>query len=140
MTGGPPAPPDPLAHLQPRTRRPPPSVSFRVEGNRDLPIVLECRANEIVFTATDRSWQVADLEQNNAARAAFADTIGQWIARRQATVREGQTPYRPLIRFRVDRDGVRTYYAAYPLLEKLGWPMRRENVQPQPPPAPRMRP
>jgi hypothetical protein len=135
-----PSAPDPLAHLQPRPKRASLPPSFRVEANRDLPLLLECRVNEIVFTANGHSWQVADLERNQQTRAAFAQTIEQWIARRQATVREGQTPYRPLIRFKVDPDGVRTYYAAYPLLEKLGVPMRRENVDTRAPAAPRRRP
>ncbi len=138
--GGIPAPPDPLAHLQPRPRRTAMPPSFRVEANRDLPLLLECRANEIVFMANGKSWQVTDLESNQQARTAFAETIQQWIARRQATVREGQTPYRPLLRFKVDPDGVRTYYAAYPVLEKLGVPMRRENVDTRAPAVPRVRP
>lgn len=137
---GPPGPPDPLAHLLPKTRRPPAPAAFRMEGNRDLPIVLECRADEVVMTANGRQWQVADLERDAAARTAFMEVVQQWIARRQATVREGQTPYRPQVRFRVNPDGLRTYYAAYPALEKLGYPMKRENVEALPPPAPRVRP
>jgi hypothetical protein len=135
-----PGAPDPLAHLQPKPKRASLPPSFRVEANRDLPLLLECRANEIVFTPNGHSWQVADLERNQQTRAAFAQMIEQWIARRQATVREGQTPYRPLLRFKVDPDGVRTYYAAYPVLEKLGVPMRRENVDTRAPAAPRRRP
>jgi hypothetical protein len=138
--GSAPGPPDPLARLLPRTKRPSAPASFRVEGNRDLPIVLECRANEVVMVPTDRHWQTADLERNTAARAAFADAVQQWIARRQATVREGQTPYRPQLRFRVSPDGLRAYYAAYPLLEKLSLPMRREELETEPPPPPRVRP
>jgi hypothetical protein len=123
--GGSPSLPDPLAGMMPRSKRPPPPVSFRAEGNRDLPIVIECRANEMVMTATNKHWQVTDLERNAAAQAAFSAAVQQWIARRQATVFEGQTPYRPIVRFRVASDGLRTYYAAYPLLEKLSLPMRR---------------
>ena len=132
--------PDPLAGMTPRSKRPPPPVSFRTEGNRDLPIAIECRANEVVMTAANKHWQVADLERNGAAQAAFSSAVQQWIARRQATVFEGQTPYRPIVRFRVPSDGLRAYYAAYPLLEKLGLPMRRENVDSRPPPAPGVRP
>ena len=132
--------PDPLAGLTPRSKRPPPPVSFRAEGNRDLPIVIECRANEVVITATNKHWQVTDLERNGAAQVAFSSAVQQWIARRQATLFEGQTPYRPFVRFRVTSDGLRTYYAAYPLLEKLDLPMRRENVDSRPAPAPGVRP
>jgi hypothetical protein len=137
---GPPGPPDPLAHLAPRPKRAPAPAAFRLEGNRDLPIILECRADDVVMTVNDRHWQVADLERDPAARAALANAVQQWVDRRQATLREGQTPYRPLVRFRVKPDGLRTYYAAYPALEKLGLPMKRENVESQPPPAPHLRP
>ena len=53
------------------------------------------------------------------------------IARRQATVRPGEPPYRPMIRFRVLPDGLRTYHLAYPALEALHVPMTRENVDPE---------
>jgi hypothetical protein len=51
------------------------------------------------------------------------------IERRQATVPEGDVPYRPLIRFRVHPDGVRAYYLAYPVLEALNVPLSRENLE-----------
>jgi hypothetical protein len=135
-----PGPPDPLANLAPRTRRAPAPAAFRMEGNRDLVITIECRADDVVMTANNRRWQVADLERDPAARVAFALAVQDWISRRQATVREGQTPYRPQIRFRVNPDGLRTYYAAYPALEKLGFPMKRDNVDGRPPPTPHIRP
>ena len=138
--GGSPSLPDPLAGLTPRSKRPPPPVSYRTESNRDLLIVIECRANEVVMTATNKHWNVTDLERDGGSQAAFSSAVQQWIARRQATVFEGQTPYRPILRFRVTSDGLRTYYAAYPLLEKLGLPMRRENVDSRPTPAPGVRP
>jgi hypothetical protein len=52
------------------------------------------------------------------------------IDRRQATVRTGDEPYQPRIRFRVKRDGLRAYYAAYPALAPLQLPMSRETVEP----------
>jgi hypothetical protein len=48
------------------------------------------------------------------------------IERRQATVRTGESPYRPQIRFMVFPDGFRAYYLAYPALETLGLTMTRE--------------
>ena len=54
---------------------------------------------------------------------------GQGIARHQASVRPGEPPYRPQIRFRVRPDGLRSYYLAYPALESLRVPMSRENVE-----------
>jgi hypothetical protein len=51
------------------------------------------------------------------------------IARRQATVLPGEPPYRPLLRFQVQPEGLRSYYLAYPLLAPLGVPMARENLE-----------
>ena len=48
------------------------------------------------------------------------------IDRRQATVRSGEMPYRPQIRFQVYPDGFRAYYLAYPALELLQVPMTRD--------------
>ena len=46
----------------------------------------------------------------------------------RGTVAPGDPPYRPRILFQVRREGLRTYYLAYPLLESLRLPMARENV------------
>jgi hypothetical protein len=55
--------------------------------------------------------------------------VHQLIARRQATVRPGESPYRPLIRFLVRPDGLRTYHLAFPALESLRVPMARINLE-----------
>src|SRR5436305_1621069 len=57
-----------------------------------------------------------------------SDRLAPW--RECGTVRQGEPPYRPLVRFRVHPDGVRSYYFAYPLVEILGVPMSREYVEP----------
>jgi hypothetical protein len=59
----------------------------------------------------------------------LAKAVQQLIDRRQATVRPGDPPYRPMIRFRVRPDGLRAYYMAYPALEGLHVPMTRENLE-----------
>jgi hypothetical protein len=50
------------------------------------------------------------------------------IARRQASVRPGEPPYRPQARFLIYPDGLRTYYLAFPALQPLGIPLTRQNV------------
>ena len=60
----------------------------------------------------------------------LVDLLQAMIARRQATVRPGEPPYRPMIRFRVRPEGMRSYYLAYPALERLGVPMSREALDP----------
>src|SRR5262249_3501480 len=60
------------------------------------------------------------------------------IERRQALLRTGEPPYRPIIRFLVQPDGQRSFYLAYPLFERLGIPMVRQNLE-RPEPEPRTR-
>jgi hypothetical protein len=38
-------------------------------------------------------------------------------------------PYRPQIRFLVRPEGVRTFFLAYPVLEVVGVPMNRQDVE-----------
>ena len=59
---------------------------------------------------------------------ALVQSVSNAIARRQATVRQGETPYRPILRFQVHPDALRTYYHVYPLFENLRLPMTRENL------------
>jgi hypothetical protein len=58
------------------------------------------------------------------------------IVRRQATVRPGEPPYRPYIRFQIRPDGLRSYYLAYPVLENLGIPMARQDLEAEEPKKP----
>jgi hypothetical protein len=51
------------------------------------------------------------------------------ITRRQATVRPGEPPYRPQVRFLIYPDGLRTYFLAFPALEPLGITMTRQDVK-----------
>ena len=72
---------------------------------------------------------LAALIGTKGGKNQLKEAVEQLIARRQATVRPGEPPYRPLIRFRVHPEGLRAYYLAYPALEGLGVPMTRENVE-----------
>jgi hypothetical protein len=99
----------------------------RVLGNKDFLITIECRGDHVsVFPGgmTFR-WTPANMK---ATDQALVQGIKNLIAKRQASVRAGEPSYRPVIRFQVSAEGLRTYYQAYPLLESLGVPMRRENV------------
>jgi hypothetical protein len=69
--------------------------------------------------------------ENNPLLRAVQDLI----ERRQATVPEGQAPYRVQIRFLVRPDGLRSYYQAYPALEALHVHMTRENIRREKDPA-----
>ena len=84
-----PGPPDPLAHLIPKTDDPCGS-RFRMEGNRDLVITVECRADEVVMTANAQHWQVADLERDPAARCCRGRA--GWIAGVRRRFARGRRP------------------------------------------------
>ena len=61
-------------------------------------------------------WNTSNLKETNDA---FVQTVTNLIARRQASVRAGEPPYRPVICFQVSSEGLKTYYHAWPLLDRL---------------------
>ena len=65
------------------------------------------------------------IEQDNP----LLQAVTHLIARRQASVRAGDPPYRPQVRFLVRPDALRTYYQAYPTLEPLHIPLTRQNIE-----------
>jgi hypothetical protein len=67
------------------------------------------------------------MARQGGAASPLLAALREMIDRRQATVRPGEPPYRPHIRFKVWPEGLRTYYLAYPALEVLQVPMTREN-------------
>jgi hypothetical protein len=61
---------------------------------------------------------------------ALLQSIQQLIDRKQASVRPGDAPYRPEVRFLVHPDAGRTYHAAYPLLDLLAAPKTAQTLAP----------
>jgi hypothetical protein len=111
---------------QPRKTASPAPLS-KMLGNKDFLITIDCFGDHVnVFPGgTLHRWTQANTQ---AADQQLVQTVTNLIARRQASVRPGEPPYQPLIRFQVSAEGLRTYYHAYPLLEHLRVPMSRENV------------
>ncbi len=107
---------------------PPPLPLSRLLGNRDYLIVLECTADAVIVHPGGHAFDTAALPGRADPYQDLVQTIQQLIARRQASVQPGEPPYRPLLRFQIHSDGLRSYYRAYPLLEGLRLPMTRENV------------
>jgi hypothetical protein len=115
--------------LRPRPSRPAPAWSGLLGGNRDWVIAVTCTAEGAVLEAWGVRIAAQDLAGATDADNPLAVAVRRVIERRQATVRAGEPPYRPLIHFRVRSDGLRSYYLAYPALEPLGLPMRRESIE-----------
>jgi len=99
----------------------------RVLGNKDFVITIDCHGDHVSVVPGGMTfrWNTANVK---ATDQALVQAIKNLIAKRQASVRPGEPAYRPIIRFHVSAEGLRTYYQAYPLLESLGVAMRRENV------------
>jgi hypothetical protein len=101
----------------------------RLLGNRDWIIFVECSRQAVVVKQGKQRFTVETLEAAPNGPHPLTEAVRQMIARRQATVRAGEPPFRPMLRFQVQPEGLRTYYLAYPLLAPLGVPMARENVE-----------
>jgi hypothetical protein len=86
----------------------------------------------LIIFPSERRIASASLLKSEDASNPLLEVVQQMIARRQATVRPGEPPYRPMIRFRVRPEGLRSYYLAYPALEPLHVPMTRENIELEP--------
>jgi hypothetical protein len=100
----------------------------RVVGNRDWIVRVECQSEAVVVYPSSRRFPTTALVPNQPGSKELAGLIQQMIANRQATVREGEPPYRPQVRFLVRPDGVETFFLAYPALEALRVPMNREDL------------
>ena len=118
-----------LTCLEPEAkgRGPPPSLG-RLLANRDYVLTVECFSNVIALYPSSQVFSVANGGQQDSIDAAMVQAVQQLIVRRQATVRAGETPYRPMLRFQVHPDALRTFFHVYPLFEGLHIPMARENL------------
>ena len=123
---------DPLSRLMPdakRTASRPLPFAGLLNSNRDWIISIECKADAVVLYPSRQRISTVEFATAQADRNPLRGAMEQMIERRQASLRAGEMPYRPMIRFRVRPEGARTYYIAYPILEPLGVPMTRENVE-----------
>jgi hypothetical protein len=113
-------------------RVPAPPIS-RLMGNRDWQIPVQCERDRVVLPLSRGEFATNDLLQKSAEEHLLSRAVRDIVERRQASVRPGEPPYRPILRFEVAPDGLLTYHLAYPILERLGLPMVRHNVEPRPP-------
>jgi hypothetical protein len=128
---------DPLSRLAPpavaapgERRRPRPLRPALLHGDRDWVIYVECLPDYIVLYPSRRRFPVESLS-HSPGHNPFYQAVRQMIARRQATVPPGEAPFRPEVRFLVRPESVRTYHFAYPALDTLPVPKKRQNLQPE---------
>ena len=109
------------------SKKPAPPPLSRVLGNKDFVIFVDCYDDHVNIFPGGMSfrWNTTNMKTTDSA---FSQAVANLIERRQASVRKGEPPYRPVICFRVGPDGRHSYLHVYPLLESLNVPMTRENV------------
>jgi hypothetical protein len=109
---------------------------FRLTGNRDWNIPVVCTSEGLALPGGLKITASA-LATTDGGKA-LVKAVQELIARKQATVRDGEPAYRPQVRFLVHPEGLRVYHTAYPILEPLQVPILRQNVEPEDPnqPAP----
>jgi hypothetical protein len=105
-----------------------PRPAPRLVGNRDWVISAECKADGVVLYPGNVRVPLASLVPGQEGGTRLVQAVQQMIARKQATVHQGEPPYRPQVRFLVRPDGLRSFYAAYPWLEGQKIPMSRQNI------------
>jgi hypothetical protein len=123
--------PPPAGLLEPPPpRKPPPRPRLmRLIGNRDWIIPVECTAEGVVLRSVGQTFSLASLTTTAGRDNPLVQAVAQLIARRQASVRPGDPPYRPQVRFLVHPGGLRTYHLAYPDLELLQIPLTWQHTE-----------
>jgi hypothetical protein len=110
-----------------KTKQSPPPPNL-VLGNRDFLITIACYRDHVTVYPGGKQhwWKGTDTA---FAEQVLVQNVQDLIAGRQRSVRPGELPYRPLIRFQVAADGLGSYLRVYPRLEFLHVPMSRENLE-----------
>jgi hypothetical protein len=115
----------------PKASRPPaPLRPARLSGDRDWIIFVECKKEGVVIYPAQLLIPVSALGRASGANP-LLQSVQQLIDRKQATVRSGDAPYRPEVRFLVHPDAGRTYHLAYPTLDALAAPKTAQPLAPE---------
>jgi hypothetical protein len=115
------------------TRKPESGAALRparLHGDRDWLIFLECKPDGVVVYPSQVLVPAAALNTKGGSSNALMEAVKQMIDRRQATVREGEAPFRPEVRFLVRPEALKTYHLAYPALDGLAAPKTAQTLGP----------
>jgi hypothetical protein len=102
-------------------------------GSRDWNITFTCSAQGVTLLLSGQPYSIAQLEANHPGEHPLRQAVRELIAKKQGTVRAGQAPFRPILRFEVPPDGQRAYLLAYAVLDSLHLPVVRHNIKPNEP-------
>jgi hypothetical protein len=109
---------------QPRALRP-----AWLSGNRDYIILVECTGNAVIVHPQRLRIAADTLSTGKGGDLRLVQAVQQMIDRRQSTVRSGELAYRPQVRLLVRPNAVLTMHQAYPVLQRLGVAMTRQNIE-----------
>jgi hypothetical protein len=119
----------PLPELGPRkSSTPAPLRAARLFADRDWVIYVECKFEEILVHPNRLVIPTSLLASEEGVKR-FVQEIEKMITRKQSTVRAGEPPYRPEVRFLVWPDGLRPYHLSYPALQSAGIKQKRQNLE-----------
>jgi hypothetical protein len=124
---------NPLGTGKPRPVSKAPLVLSKVMGNRDWNINIDCATQGITLLVTQEDYSLATLQAKAPGEHPLHKVVRELIARKEATVRPGEPPYRPILYFEVPPGCWRTYFLAQDLLADLQLPAVRRNVPPRQP-------
>ena len=119
----------PLPELGPRKNQSPvPLRAARLFADRDWIIYVECKFDELLVHPNKLVIPTNLLASDEGVKR-FITEIEKTIQRKQSTVRPGEPPYRPEVRFLVWPDGLRPYHLTYPALQAAGIKQKRQNLE-----------
>ena len=119
----------PLPELGPRkSSTPAPLRAARLFADRDWIIYVECKFEEILVHPNRLVIPTSLLASEEGVKR-FVQEIEKMITRKQSTVRAGEPPYRPEVRFLVWPDGLKPYHLSYPALQSAGIKQKRQNLE-----------
>lgn len=119
----------PLPELGPRkSSTPAPLRAARLFADRDWVIYVECKFEEILVHPNRLVIPTSLLASEEGVKR-FVQEIEKMITRKQSTVRIGEPPYRPEVRFLVWPDGLKPYHLSYPALQMAGIKQKRQNLE-----------
>ena len=120
----------PTPKLPNASRPPAPLRPARLSGDRDWIVFVECKKEGVVIYPAQMLIPVSALDRASGGNP-LLQSVQQLIDRKQATVRSGDAPYRPEVRFLVHPDAGRTYHLVYPTLDALAAPKTAQPLAPE---------
>lgn len=102
--------------------------------SHDWYIAVECSAGGVRIPVLRRQYALRELQAplGSGRDHPLTQALAGLIEHRRTIARAQGRAYRPIIKFEVAPDGLRSYHLTYPLLETLNVPMIRQNLSPAP--------